>query len=61
MATTSLLSLFDALQTVSGQGVAVPILLGAARPVHIRTPASTVRRIVKMTALDAIRQRQGRS
>jgi malate dehydrogenase (oxaloacetate-decarboxylating)(NADP+) len=28
-----------------------PILLGAARPVHILTPSATVRRIVNMTAL----------
>ena len=28
-----------------------PILLGAARPVHILTPSSTVRRILNMTAL----------
>jgi malate dehydrogenase (oxaloacetate-decarboxylating)(NADP+) len=27
------------------------ILLGAARPVHIMTPSSTVRRIVNMTAI----------
>jgi len=31
-----------------------PILLGAARPVHILTPMSTVRRIVNMTALTAV-------
>ena len=38
------------------------ILLGAARPVHILTPSSTVRRIVNMTALavvDARAQRRG--
>jgi malate dehydrogenase (oxaloacetate-decarboxylating)(NADP+) len=28
-----------------------PILLGAARPVHIVTPSATVRRLVNMTAL----------
>jgi malate dehydrogenase (oxaloacetate-decarboxylating)(NADP+) len=28
-----------------------PILLGAARPVHIMTPSATVRRILNMTAL----------
>ncbi|MEO8311634.1 MAG: phosphate acyltransferase, partial [Caldimonas sp.] len=35
-----------------GNGVTVgPILLGAARPVHVMTPSATVRRIVNMTAL----------
>ncbi|UXH78985.1 NADP-dependent malic enzyme [Roseateles amylovorans] len=44
--------LFNVLKVVSGQGVTVgPILLGAARPVHILTPSATVRRIVNMTAL----------
>jgi len=28
-----------------------PILLGAAKPVHILTPTATVRRMVNMTAL----------
>jgi malate dehydrogenase (oxaloacetate-decarboxylating)(NADP+) len=54
---------FNALKIVAGQGVTVgPILLGAAKPVHILTPTSTVRRIVNMTALsavDAAGQRQG--
>jgi malate dehydrogenase (oxaloacetate-decarboxylating)(NADP+) len=46
---------FNALKTVSGQGVTVgPILLGAAKPVHILTPTSTVRRLVNMTALTAV-------
>jgi malate dehydrogenase (oxaloacetate-decarboxylating)(NADP+) len=46
---------FNALKTVSGQGVTVgPILLGAARPVHILTSTSTVRRLVNMTALTAV-------
>jgi malate dehydrogenase (oxaloacetate-decarboxylating)(NADP+) len=46
---------FNALKTVAGQGVTVgPILLGAAKPVHILTPTSTVRRIVNMTALTAV-------
>jgi hypothetical protein len=30
-----------------------PILLGAAKPVHILSPSATVRRIVNMTALEA--------
>ncbi len=46
---------FNALKTVAGQGVTVgPILLGAAQPVHILTPTSTVRRLVNMTALAAV-------
>jgi malate dehydrogenase (oxaloacetate-decarboxylating)(NADP+) len=46
---------FNALKTVAGEGVTVgPILLGAAKPVHILTPTSTVRRIVNMTALIAV-------
>ena len=44
--------LFNVLKVTSGHGVTVgPVLLGAARPVHILTPSSTVRRIVNMTAL----------
>ncbi|WP_077036716.1 NADP-dependent malic enzyme [Pelomonas sp. KK5] len=44
--------LFNVLKTSVGQGVTIgPILLGAARPVHILTPSATVRRIVNMTAL----------
>jgi malate dehydrogenase (oxaloacetate-decarboxylating)(NADP+) len=46
---------FNALKRVSGEGVTVgPILLGAAKPVHILTPTSTVRRLVNMTALAAV-------
>ncbi|WP_082515429.1 NADP-dependent malic enzyme [Methylobacterium sp. Leaf112] len=45
---------FNALKVVSGQGVSIgPILLGAAKPVHILTPTTTVRGIVNMTALTA--------
>ena len=44
--------LFNVLKMTGGHGVTVgPILLGAARPVHILTPSSTVRRVVNMTAL----------
>ncbi len=44
--------LFNVLKTTSGHGVTVgPILLGAAKPVHILTPSSTMRRVVNMTAL----------
>jgi malate dehydrogenase (oxaloacetate-decarboxylating)(NADP+) len=43
---------FNLLKTSAGGGVTVgPILLGAARPVHIVTPSATVRRMVNMTAL----------
>jgi malate dehydrogenase (oxaloacetate-decarboxylating)(NADP+) len=46
---------YNALKIVAGQGVTIgPILLGAARPVHILTPTSTVRRVVNMTALTAV-------
>jgi malate dehydrogenase (oxaloacetate-decarboxylating)(NADP+) len=52
---------FNLLKTAAGDGITVgPILLGAARPVHIMTPSATVRRIVNMTALtvvDALNQR----
>ena len=44
--------LFNVLKITVGHGVTVgPVLLGAARPVHILTPSSTVRRVVNMTAL----------
>ncbi len=44
--------LFNVLKITGGHGVTVgPILLGAARPVHILTPSATVRRVVNMTAL----------
>ena len=43
---------FNLLKTAAGDGITIgPILLGAARPVHIITPSATVRRIVNMTAL----------
>jgi malate dehydrogenase (oxaloacetate-decarboxylating)(NADP+) len=43
---------FNLLKMTGGEGVTVgPILLGAARPVHILTPTATVRRMVNMTAL----------
>ena len=46
--------LFNVLKVTAGHGVTVgPILLGAAQPVHVLTPSSTVRRIVNMTALAA--------
>jgi len=49
---------FNLLKTAAGEGMTVgPILLGAARPVHILTPSATVRRIVNMTALTAVEAR----
>ncbi|SRR6266581_4617516 len=46
---------FNLLKTASGSGVTVgPILLGAARPVHILTATATVRRLVNMTALAVV-------
>ena len=46
---------------MTGEGVTVgPLLLGAAKPVHILTPTATVRRLVNMTAVavvDSIRMR----
>ena len=45
---------YNALRVAAGNGVTVGgILLGAAKPVHIMTPSSTVRRIVDMTAFVA--------
>ena len=46
---------FNLLKTSAGDGVTVgPILLGAARAVHIVTPSASVRRIVNMTALTVV-------
>jgi malate dehydrogenase (oxaloacetate-decarboxylating)(NADP+) len=43
---------YNLLKTAAGGGIAVgPVLLGAAKPVHILTPSATVRRIVNMAAL----------
>ena len=46
---------YNLLRIAAGGGITVGgILLGAARPVHILTPSSTVRRIVNMTALATV-------
>jgi malate dehydrogenase (oxaloacetate-decarboxylating)(NADP+) len=46
---------FNLLKTAAGGGVTVgPILLGAAKPVHILSPSATVRRIINMTALTVV-------
>ena len=43
---------YNLLKTAAGGGIAIgPVLLGAAKPVHVLTPSTTVRRIVNMTAL----------
>ena len=53
---------YNALRVTAGAGITVGgILLGSAKPVHILTQSSTVRRIVNMTALavaDAGAQRE---
>jgi malate dehydrogenase (oxaloacetate-decarboxylating)(NADP+) len=46
---------YNLLKTTAGGGIAIgPVLLGAARAVHILTPSATVRRIVNMTALAVV-------
>jgi len=46
---------FNLLKMAGGEGITVgPILLGAAKPVHILTPTTTVRRLVNMTALTVV-------
>jgi malate dehydrogenase (oxaloacetate-decarboxylating)(NADP+) len=46
---------YNLLKTTAGNNIAIgPVLLGAARPVHILTPSATVRRIVNMTAWTVI-------
>jgi malate dehydrogenase (oxaloacetate-decarboxylating)(NADP+) len=43
---------YNLLKTAAGGGIAIgPVLLGPAKPVHVLTPSTTVRRIVNMTAL----------
>jgi len=46
---------FNLLKTASGEGVTIgPMLLGAAKPIHILSPSATVRRLVNMTAITAM-------
>jgi malate dehydrogenase (oxaloacetate-decarboxylating)(NADP+) len=53
---------YNLLKTAAGGGIAIgPVLLGAAKPVHILTPSTTVRRIVNMTALTVAEAQAGRS
>jgi malate dehydrogenase (oxaloacetate-decarboxylating)(NADP+) len=52
---------YNVLRVTGGHGITVGgILLGAAKPVHIMTPSSTVRRIVNMTALAVVDARAQR-
>jgi malate dehydrogenase (oxaloacetate-decarboxylating)(NADP+) len=46
---------FNLMKVTNGEGITIgPILLGAAKPVHILTPTATVRRLVNMTALAVV-------
>ena len=46
---------YNLLKTAAGNGVSIgPLLLGVAKPIHILTPAATVRRIVNVTALTVV-------
>jgi malate dehydrogenase (oxaloacetate-decarboxylating)(NADP+) len=46
---------FNLLKMTGGEGLTIgPILLGAAKAVHIMTPSATVRRLVNMTALAVV-------
>ena len=46
---------FNLLKVTSGDGITVgPILLGAAKTVHIMPPTASVRRLVNMTALSVV-------
>jgi malate dehydrogenase (oxaloacetate-decarboxylating)(NADP+) len=52
---------YNLLKVTAGNGIAIgPILLGCAKPVHILTPSTTVRRIVNMTALTVVDALSGR-
>ncbi len=42
---------FNLVRSITGGVVLGPILMGAAKPAHILTPQSTVRRVVNMTAI----------
>ncbi|PKO45948.1 MAG: hypothetical protein CVU31_11120, partial [Betaproteobacteria bacterium HGW-Betaproteobacteria-4] len=46
---------YNLIKMTGGEGVTIgPILLGAARPVHVMTSTATVRRLVNMTALAVV-------
>jgi malate dehydrogenase (oxaloacetate-decarboxylating)(NADP+) len=43
---------YNALRVAAGNGITVGgMLLGTAKPVHLMTPSSTVRRVLNMTAV----------
>jgi malate dehydrogenase (oxaloacetate-decarboxylating)(NADP+) len=43
---------FNLLKMIAGDGITIgPVLLGAAKSIHILTPTASVRRIVNMSAL----------
>jgi len=53
---------FNLMKMANGDGVSVgPILLGAAKPVHILTPSATVRRLVNITALAVVDAQESRA
>ncbi|MFX6880896.1 NADP-dependent malic enzyme [Acinetobacter baumannii] len=53
---------FNLLKATSGNNVTIgPILLGAAKPVHILTPTATTRRLINMTALTVAEIQQQKS
>ena len=46
---------YNLLKVAAGNGIAIgPLLLGVAKPIHILTPAATVRRIVNVTTLAVV-------
>ena len=49
---------YNTLKMVAGNIAIGPILLGVARPIHILTPSSTVRRIANMSALAVVDAQQ---
>ncbi len=52
---------YNLLKTAAGGNIAIgPVLLGAAKPVHVLTPSTTVRRIVNMTAVTVADANAGR-
>jgi malate dehydrogenase (oxaloacetate-decarboxylating)(NADP+) len=53
---------YNLLKVAAGGGIAIgPVLLGAAKPVHVLTSSATVRRIVNMTALTVADAEAGRA
>jgi malate dehydrogenase (oxaloacetate-decarboxylating)(NADP+) len=53
---------FNLLKTAAGNNVTIgPVLLGAARPVHVLTPSATVRRLINMTAWAVVDCSEARS